>query len=231
MLSLSFATGHVLALRRFTASSVGQAYTAVWHRSPEDRWTFYPDAPPSRSCPRYFDGGTARSVRTSIHLAWSTDRALVVSIADIARLDWKITLDSTPTTRLLNTMAGIIPEELWHRQRFLTLMGHLAGRALGAGRIRLHGSTPNHQWFLMSPLPIWTVKSSQTSLDGRDLGPPAPLDRQTHLADFWLPQRGLVAVGHAFFEPLDVARHICTPGKAESETEVPVRSNPLPDRT
>ncbi len=32
VMGLPFASGHILALRRFPASSVGPAYTSVWHR-------------------------------------------------------------------------------------------------------------------------------------------------------------------------------------------------------
>ncbi len=34
VLGLPFRSGHLLALRRFPASSVGPAYTSVWHRDP-----------------------------------------------------------------------------------------------------------------------------------------------------------------------------------------------------
>jgi len=36
-------------------------------------------------------------------------------------------------------------------------------------------------------------------LDGTDLGKPGPLPSQEALADFSLPQRGVFAVGEAFF--------------------------------
>jgi hypothetical protein len=37
VMSLPFASGHVLALRRFPASYIGPAYTSVWHRDPAGR--------------------------------------------------------------------------------------------------------------------------------------------------------------------------------------------------
>ena len=51
---VSFASGHVLALRCFPASSIGPGYTSLWHRDPDGRWTFYATVPPAQSCARYF---------------------------------------------------------------------------------------------------------------------------------------------------------------------------------
>ena len=54
VMGLPFASGHILALRRFPASSVGSGYSSVWHRTPTGRWTFYANVEPSLSCARYF---------------------------------------------------------------------------------------------------------------------------------------------------------------------------------
>jgi hypothetical protein len=40
VMGLPFRSGHVLAMRRFPASSIGPACTSVWHRSPDGRWVF-----------------------------------------------------------------------------------------------------------------------------------------------------------------------------------------------
>jgi len=229
VMSLPFASGHVLALRRFPISSVGPGFTSVWHRSPEGAWTFYSDVPSSQSCPRYFDDGTARTILSPIHLTWSSDRALAVKVGDNARLDWEITLSATPTTWMLNTLGDMIPETAWQWRGILALMGRIAGPTLRAGRIRLHGRTPNHQWFLVNPLLIWTVRSSHAIFNGGDLGPPAPLERQTRLADFWIPQRGLFAVGRMFYEPFSATLHLVPPVAVGPETKTRLASDvPLP---
>jgi hypothetical protein len=44
----------------------------------------------------------------------------------------------------------------------------------------------------------------------QDLGGVSPLPVQTRLGDFWIPQRGIFAIGRAFFEPLDSAQHALT---------------------
>ena len=71
VMSLPFASGHVLALRRFPVSSIGPAFTSVWHRSPDGEWTFYADLPPGQCCPRYFGGSKVQAIVAPIHLAWT----------------------------------------------------------------------------------------------------------------------------------------------------------------
>src|SRR5215813_674896 len=54
VMGVPFRSGHILALRRFPASSVGPAYTSVWHRDPRGMWTFYSTVNPEMGCSRYF---------------------------------------------------------------------------------------------------------------------------------------------------------------------------------
>ena len=37
VIGLPFQSGHILALRRFPASTIGPGYTSVWHRDPSGR--------------------------------------------------------------------------------------------------------------------------------------------------------------------------------------------------
>jgi hypothetical protein len=46
VMGLPLTSGHILALRPFPASSVGPAYTSLWHRAPQGTWTFYADVSP-----------------------------------------------------------------------------------------------------------------------------------------------------------------------------------------
>ena len=41
VMGLPFSSGHILGLRRWTASSVGDRFTSIWHRDPIGHWTFY----------------------------------------------------------------------------------------------------------------------------------------------------------------------------------------------
>jgi len=38
-------------------------------------------------------------------------------------------------------------------------------------------------------------------LGGTDFGPMGKLDQQAALGDFWIPQRGIFAIGRAYFTP------------------------------
>ncbi len=202
-----FASGHVLAMRRFPASSVGSGYTSVWHRDPTGDWTFYADTDPLHACTRYFGSDVQRAVECPIEVSWPKPRVLHISI-ESAALTWEAELAPTFATRTLNTMARLMPDRLWKNRRVLSLMAAIAGPALGAGCLGVHGRAPNGQQFVTNPMVLWTIARGTARVGETDLGPPGPLPRQARLGDFWIPQRGLFAVGRAFFEPFDPARHL-----------------------
>jgi hypothetical protein len=206
IVGLPFASGHVLALRRFRSSSLGFGYSSVWHRTPEGEWIFYADVEPSLACTRYFGADVAHAVVADTQLAWIGSHELEVSVP-AADLDWSIKLATTPATRAINWVARLIPERLWHSESVLSLMGGAAGRLLDVGRIGLHGRVPNGQRFIANPRLIWSVISSTATSGGINLGCPDPLDEQERLGDFWIPNRGIFAAGQGYFEPFDAARH------------------------
>ncbi len=70
VMGVPFAPGHLLAMRRFPASSLGEGYTSVWHRDPQRGWTFYTDVPPQLDCPRYFGNAVAEALVREIEIAW-----------------------------------------------------------------------------------------------------------------------------------------------------------------
>jgi len=74
----------------------------------------------------------------------------------------------------------------------------------------LSGRVPNHQRFIANRLLIWSVRSSTARMGNQDLGDIHHLPEQARLGDLCIPQRGIFAVGRAFFEPLDLARHALT---------------------
>jgi len=207
VMGVPFTSGHLLAMRRFPASSLGEGYTSVWHRDPQRRWTFYSDVPPHLACPRYFGSAAAEAVFTEIEIAWRGPHDLTVSIEDDPGLDWRLSLTETPATRLINAVAGTMPDTLWRREAVLKPMERAAGLALRAGRLGLVGQVPNRQRFIANPTRIWAIQSSTARTGDGDLGEVGPLPVQARLGDFWIPQRGIFAIGRAFFEPLDPARH------------------------
>jgi len=215
VMSLPFRSGHLLALRRWPATSLGRAYTSVWHRTPEGAWTFYGDAPPRTSCPRYFGSAVSETVTADIGITWSSARDFTVTVRGKRPLAWHVSLAATPATRLMNAGAGVLPPSLWQREAVLRGLGRVAGSTLKAGRVGLVGSAPNGQRFLSNPKLVWEVSRSSARLGGDDLGYVGPLAEQARLGDLWLPQRGLFAVGCAFFEAYDPTRHtlaVCQEG-------------------
>jgi hypothetical protein len=205
-----FQSGDLLAMRRFPASSLGAGYTSVWHRSPEGQWTFWSDRPPLQACPRYFGSDIAHAVSTPITVRWTGPLHLEIEIP-AADLRWAMDLESTRVTRTLNRLGQLLPERAWRSPYTLALIGRFAARLLHAGRLGLSGRVPNGQAFIANPQLVWIVGSSSASIAGRDLGPMGPLAEQTHLGDFWIPQRALFAIGRSFFEPVDPSRHRLVP--------------------
>ena len=82
----------------------------------------------------------------------------------------------------------------------LATMGRFAGLALHAGRVQLTGTVPNGHHFDANPMLIWRVTHSHAIVAGEDLGPIGRLVEQAHLADFYIPQRGIFAIAHAHLD-------------------------------
>lgn len=210
VMALPFATGHVLTLRRFPASSIGPAYTAVFHRTPSGRWTCYTDVFPGLSCPRYF-GRALDGVRVDeISLRWNSDWAFCVSVRDAA-LDWTVELGPSPGSRLINGMVGVTPAGVWRLDGSLTVAAGAADRFLGAGRVTLAGRAPNGQRFRLRPKRLWSVVASAAVLVRNDLGPAATADTEPTLGSVRLPRRGLFTFGDARFESRSPARAVPVP--------------------
>jgi hypothetical protein len=200
-MGLPFGSGHVLGLRRWTASSVGEGFTSIWHRDPEGRWTFYESTRSEIACTRYFGAGVERVQVGPIRLDWQGPRRLHVSSAAV---DWTITLRPTPVTRTLTAIGSAIPIALWRSRTVLNVMGRAAGRALDVGKVKLTGLTSNGQCFDANPLRIWYVVDSRAVVEGTELGAIGRLREQAHLADFYFPQQGLFAIGRVFVTAVSI---------------------------
>lgn len=210
----TFASGHVLAMRRFPATSLGAGYTSLWHRDPAGAWTVYADAAPMNSCARYFGNDLARAIQCEIELSWPGPRSMRMRIPSAA-LSWDVALTQTAATRAMNLMARALPDALWKDRRVLAMMARVAGPALRAGRLAMHGHASNGQTFVANPMVLWAA-SGPARIGDADLGAPAPLAQQARLGDFWIPQRGLFAFGRAFFETYDAARHLAVASREQA---------------
>jgi hypothetical protein len=209
VMGLPFRSGHVLALRRWAASSIGPAYASAWHRRPDGTWRFYADVSPRLACTRYLGSAATEASETQVRISWSDPFRFEVHVPGI--LEWSVVVRATAATRLLNAVAGRMPGPAWHNGAFLDAMGMLAGPMLRAGRIGMRGTLPNRQRFVANPRRVWMIDESRAVVGGEDLGPLGPVHPQARLGDFWIPQRGLFAIGQALFDPFDPTRHAaCT---------------------
>jgi hypothetical protein len=202
VMGLPFTSGHLLAMRRFPASSVGPGYRSVWHRDPGGRWTFFQDVAPEFACTRYFGGAVQEVMDATIAIDWSAPREFSIAVVGGEhRLDWRVALTSSPTTQLINGLGARLPESWWHSRAFMTAMGKVAGPMLHAGEVRLTGRTPNGQDFIATPSLLWLIDDSAATLDGVDLGQLGASPTPGALGDFRIPQRGVFAIGRAYFGP------------------------------
>lgn len=198
VMGLPFASGHVLAMRRFPASSIGPAYTSVWHRDPDGHWSFWQNQADDHSCPRYFADGQSGTKRVDVGLTWTgpADLRIVIPALDF---EWIVAMRPTPATRVLTALGRAVPDRVWRSRAVLTAMSPVAATMLGAGRVSMVGTTPNGQDFMANPMRMWAIDASTARIGGVDFGAPGPLPVQARLGDFWIPQRGMFVVGRAFF--------------------------------
>ena len=108
VMGLPFASGHALGLRRWTASSVGDRFTSIWHRDPSGRWTFYESTASEVACTRYFGADVERVQEGPIDLAWEASNRVRVRTADGA-VDWHIAIGANTATRMMSAMGSIVP--------------------------------------------------------------------------------------------------------------------------
>jgi hypothetical protein len=200
VMGLPFASGHVLGLRRWAASSVGDRFTSIWHRGPSGRWTFYESTRSEVACTPYLEADVEGVQEGPIVLDWEGPNRLRVRTAD-GGVDWEIALGGTTATRMMSA-TGNMHGPAWRSGPFLKAMGVTAGRVLGVGNVQITGPTSNHQHSAANPLRIWYVTASHAVVEGEDLGPIGRLDEQAPTADFHFPQRGIFALGRVFISPL-----------------------------
>jgi hypothetical protein len=196
VIGVPFRSGHILAMRRFPASSVGPGYTSVWHRDPRGVWTFYSTIDPDLGCSRYFGREIMHNVVAPIGIEWTGPEQFTVNVG--SALQWEVRLAESFPTRLMNATASLMPDAWWQKDSILKAMGVAARFGLGAGKMNLAGKTPNGHAFIANPQRVWLIDSSRAVLNGLDLGPLGALDRQAHLNDLFIPQRGLFAVARAY---------------------------------
>lgn len=216
VVGLPFTSGHILALRRFAASSIGPAYTSVWHRTPEGSWTFFQNTAPQQACSRYFGSAIEDVIYQDISIEWTAPRSFTVRSEGERSLVWSVTVKPTTATALMNAAGSLMPPSWWQNPKVLSLMGAAARLTLRTGKFRLIGHTPNGQTFMANPRRIWAVANSRAVVDGRELGETGALVEQGQLGEFLIPQRGIFAIVSAFLESFDAERHRAAMTKSEA---------------
>lgn len=196
LMGLAFDSGHIVAFRCFTTSSIGPPYRSIWHRHPDGRWVIHTNVEPARACPRYFAPALDSFHVDDIDITWSGPADVSIA-APGARLHLALRLAATPMTRLLGTVAGTLPGSLLARRH----TGFLAGRLLGAGPLSLAGTAPAGHTFTIRPRALWRVVAAAAVIHGHDAGPVAVAARQAALGEFLIPTRGLFATGSVTFTP------------------------------
>ncbi len=215
----------MLALRRYVVSSLGPAYTSIWHRDPAGRWTFYTTISPDCSCARYYGARIDRNVVAPIELAWTTPWTFHARVG--RSLAWHVTLHSSLISRLFNTVTQLLPNARGACPSSFEAWAGCRRRV----RHRSHtwtGRTPNGHRFNMHHRQFWLIDASTAHVFGNDLGPPGPLAAQATLEDTRLPQRALFAVTSVRFErpargkqlPLATARR-ATPRQSRGANHTP----------
>jgi hypothetical protein len=197
-MALPLSSGHVLAFRRCTASSIGPPFTCVWQRDPQGRWTFHVDVVPDRACPRYF-GPALHDVRVGcIDVVWKSRCELSVHVHAV-RLHMALRLCASPLTRLITSAFNAVPAPVWRSDAALGVLGRGLGLALGVGRLALSGHVPAGHSFRLRPRAVWRVDAAAVLSDGQDLGEMTRLDEPVALRDFTIPQGPLFAAGASAF--------------------------------
>jgi hypothetical protein len=189
LMGMAFETGYYLAYRRFPASSIGPGYHAVWLRRPDGHWSIYSDVPPEFNCARYFGAAFGAKIAAPVTSTFTGAFDLTITVPGF--LTWQIRLESSMSTAGLGAMARKMPAAMWSSDKILGAMGLMMGPILGSGKMALAGLVPNGQSFRAHPRRVWMVESAQATINGHDAGIPQALPIQEHLADFWLPQRGV----------------------------------------
>jgi hypothetical protein len=205
-MGLPFASGHVLAFRRMTASSIGSPYTAIWHREPSGLWTMYVDQEPEGACPRFFGNAVDRVVVAEIGLKWEGSARLSLRVPE-HHVQWGMRLSWDRVTRALSRLSGLLPRAVWRHRWAPVTLGRLVAPLLRVGNLPLAGRTPNGQHYRVAPRVLFRIDASAAVLAGHDLGPQGPLTQQARVGDFWIPNRGLFAFGEAAFESFNPTRH------------------------
>jgi hypothetical protein len=218
-----FASGHVLGLCRWVASSAGPGHTSVWHRTPDGRWHWYADVPPALVRARCAGAFADATPVGTIRLTWRMADTLVVEVP-VVGLRWVVRLHATWRTRAVGALCAPVPARWLLTPLGARALAPLARWGLGTGPVRLAGRTPDGRRFRVAPHRVWSVEHLEARLGGAALGsavrPRAPLA----VGDLRLPGRAVFATVSAHFEACDPGRQLGAAARGELDAPGPPAS-------
>ncbi|MCW9706111.1 hypothetical protein [Fodinibius salsisoli] len=200
--ALPFDTGHVLALRVFPENDFAP-YSTIWHCSPEGVWSIFADTPRlDIACPRYYSAAAAHNIHANISLNWTGPMTLSIEV-DAPRLEWCVSMTTTPLVKLVNAVSQGIPERFWRRPLMLKAFEHIADLLFDLGDVTLSGNAPNGHFAKVMPIRMFPVGSATARLNNEDLGQPTRSKENPSIGALRLPARPVFAIGRAYFEMQD----------------------------
>lgn len=200
ILGQRFASGHVLALRRWPAASIGPAYTSVWHQRPDGTWRLYANVPPTHSCARYVDSATRGSWEGPIRLAWADPYRLRVDVRGVG-LEWEIDFRRTWMTRTFTAARFLLPDSALASDVVLRVLEWMARAWLKGGTLGLSGVMPNGHKYRALPRRIWLMDDARAWFNGVSLGPPVQSKVGARIGTLTVPTSGALAFLTAQFTP------------------------------
>jgi hypothetical protein len=200
ILGQRFASGHVLALRRWPAASIGPAYTSVWHQLPDGTWRLYANVPAAQSCARYIDSATRGTWERPIRLAWADPYRLCVDVRGVG-LEWEIDFRRTWMTRAFSAAGVVLPESALSSDSVLRGLEWMARASLKSEALGLSGVMPNGHAYRALPRRIWVMDDARAWLNGESLGAPERSEGGTRIGTLTVPTSGALAFLTAQFTP------------------------------
>lgn len=206
VLSLPFASGHILGLRVMPENDFAP-YVSVWHRTPEEDWAIYVDGPAlETACPRYWKPATRTVAFATIDVAWTGPTDLRVTMDDPA-LEWTLSMTAPPLQRALNAVDGALPLWTWRPASLRRVREWVARRYLGYGDIRLSFTTASGHDTVLLARENYRIAGASASLDGASLGEPVVLDANPTIGGVRLPTAPSFVLGEAHAAIRDPAEY------------------------
>lgn len=207
VMSLPFASGHVLASRIIPQSDFGP-YATLWLRRPDGRWSLHVDGPRlDIACPRYWGEAAVENALARVELEWTGPNTAQMTV-DEPSLEWSFSMTRGPLMAAVNAINAALPLSSWRSPALLGAREWLARCVLDVGPVDLSGRLPGGMHGILMPQRIYRIDDSTARLDGADLGAPVRLEEPPTFGAFRLPSCPLFAVGEA---------HVRVPDREEYE--------------